>query len=171
MKKLSAKKYAFFSVIILLGILIDQITKYLTVRFIPLYSENVVIKKLFALTYITNKGAAWGMFADSRWIFMTISTIAILGMALYLYLGFSMNRLYEISFAIIISGGIGNMIDRLALGYVVDMIQVLFIDFPVFNVADSLVCIGAGLLILALILDIVKESKSKKENNDASDGN
>ena len=111
------------------------------------------------------------MFADSRWIFMTISTIAILGMALYLYLGFSMNRLYEISFAIIISGGIGNMIDRLALGYVVDMIQVLFIDFPVFNVADSLVCIGAGLLILALILDIVKESKLKKENKDASDGN
>ena len=73
------------------------------------------------------------------------------------------NRLYEISVAMIISGGIGNMIDRTALGYVVDMIDFRIIDFAVFNGADSFVCVGAGLLILALVLDIIKESKLKKE--------
>ena len=70
--------------------------------------------------------------------------------------------------AMIISGGIGNMIDRIALGYVVDFIDFTLIDFAVFNGADSFVCVGAGLLILALILDIVKEQKAEKEKNNGT---
>ena len=102
---------------------------------------------------------------------MVASSIAIVGMLLYLYSGMAQNRLYEVSLAVIISGGIGNMIDRLALGYVVDMIDFRLIDFAVFNGADSFVCVGAGLLILALVLDIVKEAKQKKEKDNDSDGN
>ena len=68
-----------------------------------------------------------------------------------------------ISIALVISGGIGNMIDRVALGYVVDFLKFAFIDFPVFNIADSLVCVGAGLLMLAMVLDIINESKEKKK--------
>ena len=67
---------------------------------------------------------------------------------------------------LIVSGGIGNMIDRIALGYVVDFIDFALIDFAVFNIADSLVCIGAGLLVLALVLDIIKEAKLEKAKRD-----
>jgi signal peptidase II len=84
-------------------------------------------------------------------------------MAIYLYGMKSENRLYDVSLALILSGGIGNMIDRIFLGYVVDFIDCRFINFAVFNGADSFVCVGAGLLMLALILDLVKEFKNEKE--------
>ncbi len=163
MKKLSVKKYTFFSVIILLGIGIDQITKLLAVKFLKPIDTLPIIEDVIHLTYVENRGAAFGMLSDSRWVFMVVSSIAIVAMLAFLYSGMAQNRLYEISVAMIISGGIGNMIDRTALGYVVDMIDFRIIDFAVFNGADSFVCVGAGLLILALVLDIIKESKLKKE--------
>lgn len=163
MKKLSVKKYTFFSVIILLGIGIDQITKLLAVKFLKPIDTLPIIEDVIHLTYVENRGAAFGMLSDSRWVFMVVSSIAIAAMLAFLYSGMAQNRLYEISVAMIISGGIGNMIDRTALGYVVDMIDFRIIDFAVFNGADSFVCVGAGLLILALVLDIIKESKLKKE--------
>lgn len=95
---------------------------------------------------------------------MVTSTVMIIGLALYLYLGLAENKLYEISTAMIISGGIGNMIDRIALKYVIDFIDFRLINFAVFNGADSFVCVGAGLLILALVRDIIKESREAKAN-------
>ena len=92
-----------------------------------------------------------------------VSTIAILAMVFYLFSGLSEGRLAGISLALLISGGIGNMIDRIALGYVVDFIDFRLINFAVFNGADSFVCVGAGLLVLSLILDIVKENKEKSK--------
>ena len=169
MKKLSTKKYLLFSIIILAGIVIDQLTKLLCVRFLRPVSTVPIIKDVLHLTYVENRGAAFGMLSDSRWVFMLVSTVAIIGMLLFLYLGFAQNGLYEISLAMVISGGIGNMIDRIALGYVVDMIDFRLIDFAVFNGADSFVCVGAGLLILAFILDIAKESKEKKVKANDSD--
>ena len=171
MKKLSAKKYALFSAIILLGIGIDQLTKLLTVKFLKPIHSVPIIENVIHLTYVENRGAAFGMLSDSRWVFMIISSIAILGMIFFLYSGFAPNLLYEISIAMIISGGIGNMIDRTFLGHVVDMIDFRLINFAVFNGADSFVCVGAGLLILALILDIIKDSKVKKEKENDSDSN
>ena len=171
MKKLSIKKYAFFSAIILLGIAIDQLTKFLAVKFLKPVSTVPIIEDVIHLTYTENPGAAFGILKNYRWVFMLISTVAILGMLFYLYSGLAQNTLYEVSLGIIVSGGLGNMIDRTFVGYVVDMIDFRLIDFAVFNVADSFVCIGAGLLILALILDVIKESKAaKKEKNNASDG-
>lgn len=163
MKKLSIKKYVLLSAVIVIGIVLDQVSKILTVNLIPFRESIPIIKNFFSLTHIVNYGAAWGMLDNARWVFISISTVAIIAMLIYLYLGFAQNTLYEVSLAIIISGGIGNMIDRLGRGYVVDMLSADFIDFPVFNVADSFVCVGAGMLILALILDIVKESKAAKE--------
>ena len=171
MKKLSSKKYLLFTAIILVGIALDQITKLLSVKFLLPVDSVPIIKDVLHLTYVENYGAAFGMLADSRWVFMIISTVAILGMIAFLFSGMTQNTVYEISLAIIISGGIGNMIDRTVLGYVVDMIDFRLINFAVFNVADSFVCVGAGLLMLALILDIIKESKAKKENENDSDGN
>ena len=162
-KKLSIKKYVLFSVIILLGIGIDQLTKLLAVKLLEPVTTVPIIKNVIHLTYVENRGAAFGMLANSRWVFMIISTVAILAMTVYLFAGMSQNLLYEISLSVIISGGIGNMIDRTVLGYVIDMIDFRLINFAVFNAADSFVCVGAGLLILALILDIIKEAKTKKE--------
>ena len=84
----------------------------------------------------------------------------------YLFLGHSNSKLEAIGLAMLISGGIGNMIDRLALKYVVDFLYFELIDFPVFNGADSFVCVGAGILILALVLEIIKESKALKSNKE-----
>ena len=168
-KKLPAKKYVLFSSIILAGILLDQISKWLTVKYIALGEEIPIIDNLFGLSHAQNPGAALGILKNSRWVFMLTSTVAIIAMIAFLYLGFSQNKLYDVSISIIISGGIGNMIDRIAYGKVVDMLEFLFIDFPIFNVADTFVCIGAGLLILALVLDIIKESKKVKENADTGE--
>lgn len=149
-----------YAVVILVGIGLDQLTKYLASAYIK--SEITVIGRLLHFDYVENRGAAWGMLKDHRWVFMLVSTVAIIAFAVYLF-GFKVpNRLYGVSIALVISGGIGNMIDRIALGYVVDFLKFAFIDFPVFNVADSFVCIGAGLLILAMILDIIKDVKAKK---------
>ena len=127
---------------------------------------GIQVEDAVHLTYHMNKGAAFGMMADSRWIFMVISTVAIIAMGYYLYAGLSEKRIYTVSVAMIISGGIGNMIDRVAIGAVVDFIDFRIIDFAIFNGADSFVCVGAGILMLALILDIVREAKEKKKTND-----
>ena len=175
--KRSLKDYILYSVIIASGILVDQITKILTFTFMNLHDTIPLIPSVLNLKYVQNRGAAFGMLSDQRWVFIVVSTLAIVGFSLYLYLGHAQSTLYGVSLSMVISGGIGNMIDRLALGFVVDFIQFEFVKypvfgegevfwrtFPVFNGADSLVCVGAGLLILALILDIIKEVKAEKEN-------
>ena len=161
--KMSKWEYIIYSSVIALGILLDQLTKWLAVAFLKPIETFPIIEGVIHLTYVENRGAAFGMLADKRYIFMIISTVMIIGISLVLYSGaYKSNSLYQISFAMIASGGIGNMIDRIALGYVVDFIDFRLINFAVFNGADSFVCVGAGLLMLAMILDIRKESKEKK---------
>lgn len=172
-KKKSLFDYCLYSGIIALGIFLDQITKWLAEKFLLPLGSVTVIPYVAKLTYAENRGAAFGSMEDDRWIFMITSTILIVVLSTYLYLGFAENKLYEVSIAMIISGGIGNMIDRLffegllpenvGLKVVRDFIDFNDIGFPaIFNGADSFVCVGAGILMLALVLDIVKESKAKK---------
>ena len=165
MRKLKFSQYAIYSAIILVGIGLDQLTKWLAVKFLSPIDTLPLIKGVLHLTYVENRGAAFGMLADHRWIFIAVSTVTILGMGFALYAGFMNNKLYTVATAMIISGGIGNMIDRTALGYVVDFIDFRLINFAVFNGADSFVCIGAGLLVFALLADIAKEAKEKKRSS------
>ena len=162
-KKMSPVDYILYSAIILGGILLDQLTKWLSVKFLMLTDTVPLIKGVLHLTYVENTGAAFGMLKDQRWVFILISTVTIIAFLFYLYLGHAESRLFGISFAMIISGGIGNMIDRLALGYVVDFIDFRLINFAVFNGADSFVCVGAGLMILALLLELKQEAAIAKE--------
>lgn len=166
MKKLKAIYYVVYTAVILGGIGLDQLSKLLAAKFLQPVATVPIWSGVLHLTYVENKGAAFGMLADHRWIFMTVSTVAIIGIALYLYSGRNTSKLFTSALMLIVSGGIGNMIDRIALGYVVDFIDFALIDFAVFNIADSLVCIGAGLLILSLILDIINETKLAKANKD-----
>lgn len=161
-KKRKPLEYILYTAIIFAGVLLDQITKLLTVAYLKPVGSVPIIKGVIHLTYVENDGAAFGMLDNARWVFMTTSVIMIVGMLAFLYLGHAESRLYEISIAMIISGGIGNMIDRIAYGYVVDFIDFALIDFAVFNGADSFVCVGGGLLILAFVMDIPKEYKAEK---------
>ena len=160
-KKRTAFEYIIYSAVIALGVGLDQLTKLLAVLYLSPITTLPIIKNVIHLTYVENRGAAFGMLADQRWIFITVSTVAITVMLLYLYLGHSENMLMAISLAMIISGGIGNMIDRLALGYVVDFIDFRLINFAVFNGADSFVCVGAGLLLLSIILPEIKNRRAR----------
>lgn len=160
--KHKGRELILYSSIIFISILLDQITKLLAVRLLKPIPTHALIEGVLHLTYHENRGAAFGMLANHRWVFLTLSTVMIVGLLIYLYLGKCENRLYGISVSMIIGGGVGNMIDRLAMGYVVDFIDFRLINFAIFNGADSFVCVGAGLLALALILDIIKEGRGTK---------
>lgn len=158
----TAKRIAFYLCVIFGGIAADQVTKYLAATYLTRVPTVPLIEGVLHLTYVENEGAAFGILKDKPWIFLVSSTVLIavlLGLLLSKKLP---NRLYEWGVLLVISGGIGNMIDRLSLRYVVDFIDFRLINFAVFNGADSFVCVGAGILALALILDIVKEAKEKK---------
>ena len=166
MKKLKPISYIIYSAMILAVIGIDQLTKMLAVKFLEPIETQPIIKNVLHLTYAENKGAAFGILADHRWVFMTVSTVAILLLLFALYSGFlGEGKLYASAVALIVGGGIGNMIDRISLGYVVDFIDFRLIDFAIFNGADSAVCIGAGLLVLAVLVESFKE-KSTKDKTD-----
>lgn len=148
------------------GIVLDLLTKLLVAGLMDVGQSVTVIPGVLNLTYVRNRGAAFGMLSDNRWVFMVISVIAIIGISIYLF-GFCKERmLLRVGLALIVSGGLGNMVDRTAFGYVIDMIDFHIIWKWVFNVADSCVCVGAGIIILSLILDIIKEAKGKKKKDE-----
>ncbi len=127
----------------------DQITKYLTVENITQFADMEAIPGLFHLTHVHNTGAAWSSFQGMIWLFalvFAVFTAAIIW-------EFSKKRLPFTTFerwciVAIFGGGLGNMIDRLRLGYVIDMIELDFMNFPVFNVADCFISCGTVLLLL-----------------------
>ena len=154
--------YLLYSLIIAVGIIIDQISKFVVVKFLKPIDDFPLWDGVFHFNYHENRGAAFGMLADNRWVFIVISTVAIIGIGIYLFFGKASNTLMGVSMALIVSGGIANMIDRIFLGYVVDFLYFKLIDFAIFNIADSFVCVGAGLMMLALILELIAESKKAK---------
>ena len=167
-KKRTPLEYTLYSVIIAVGILIDQVTKLLAVKLLMPKDTVPIIKDVLHLTYVENRGAAFGMFDDRRWLFMVPSVVMIVAMLIYLYFGYAETKLYAVSVSMIVSGGIGNMIDRTVLGYVVDFIDFRLINFAVFNGADSFVCVGGGLLVLALVRDLIKEIRAKSAKSTES---
>ena len=132
---------------------VDQYTKYLVVANIPLHGHMDFMPGFLGLTYAQNTGAAWSSFEGMIWLFAWV--FAVLTVALVWE--FSKKRLPFTTLerwciAAIYGGGLGNMIDRLRLGYVVDMIETEFISFPIFNVADCFITCGSILLLIHLFL-------------------
>lgn len=178
--KRKPSEYIMYSAIIFGGIFLDQLTKFLVSKYMTIGESIPLIKNFLHITYSTNPGMAFGMMGDTsqRWLFIVISILAILGFGAYLYLGHADGILGGIAMSMIISGGIGNMIDRFGFGFyvnpqtgvgeVVDFIDFCGIWNAIFNGADSFVCVGAGLLILSLIIELKKEyanEKAKKAEN------
>ena len=131
--------------------LVDQITKYFTVANIALSQDVELIPGFLGLTYLRNTGAAFSSFEGMQWLFALIFLVFTLGIC-YEYFKKPMPfiGLERWCIAAIYGGGLGNMIDRVRLGYVVDMIETKFMDFPVFNVADCFITCGVILLLVHL---------------------
>ena len=135
------------------AVALDQWTKALTVANIPLYSRVPFWDGLFRFTYVRNTGAAFSSFLGQQWLFALIFAVFTVLLIIELKknkMGFQPFERWCL--AAIWAGGLGNMIDRVRLGYVVDMIELEFMRFPVFNVADCFITCGCVLLIAHLIL-------------------
>ena len=132
---------------------LDQYTKYLTVANIGLFAEVEFIPGFLGFTYVKNTGAAFSSFEGQQWLFALIF-IVFTAAVLWEYFKKPMPFTYLERFCIasIYAGGLGNMIDRVRLGYVVDMIETKFMEFPVFNVADCFICCGCVLLMVHLLI-------------------
>ena len=131
---------------------VDQITKFLTVAHIGLYQHVEMLPGVLGLTYVQNTGAAFSSFEGMQWLFAVIFLI-FTGLILWEYFKKPQpfTRLERWCIAAIYGGGLGNMIDRLRYGYVVDMIETQFMEFPVFNVADCFITCGCIMLLVHLV--------------------
>jgi signal peptidase II len=134
-------------------IIVDQVTKYFAYTRLQPIGSITVIENVFNFTYLENHGAAFGLFQGARWFFVVITVFIMCGM-IYYYVKLPKDKAYNkarIALLLVMAGAIGNFIDRVRNGFVIDMFHVTFIDFPVFNVADILVVIGVFLMFILLI--------------------
>ena len=136
---------------ILLLIILDQAVKGYVVKEIPLGGMRRFIPKVVSLTYLKNSGAAFSMLENQQWFFTIITLIAMGAAFVYLYRHINGSIWLLLGLTLIISGGIGNFIDRLCQGFVVDMFHLDFMNFAIFNVADIYLTIGVGLLLIYLL--------------------
>ena len=152
-------------IVIVALVAVDQVTKLMASSMLTAGESVDVISGVFRFTYVENRGAAFGMLSEHRWVFMVLSTLAIGALLIYLWKFRPDSTLGCMALSMIIAGGIGNMLDRCYLGYVVDFLD--FCAFPeiwmwVFNVADVCVCVGGGLMVLWLIISMVADAKKVK---------
>ena len=138
---------------ILVGI--DQGIKYITLIGLKPISNIDIINNFFSLTYVENRGAAFGLLEGGKWLFVLLTVIVCVGLAIYYSKLAQQNRLFivRISIVLICAGAVGNAIDRIFRGFVVDMLNfnIFGYDFPVFNFADICVCVGAFLLVVGIM--------------------
>lgn len=140
-------------------VVIDQFTKYLTVENIALYENIEFIPGFLSFTYIRNNGAAWSILEGQMWFFYLVTILVSAVILYFIYTEGKKDKIYGTILTVILGGTLGNFIDRLLYQYVIDMIRVEFISFPVFNVADSLLTVG---VIALFIYSIYIEQQSKK---------
>lgn len=141
-----------YFVIIVAIVILDQTVKHLIVGSIKLNDNISVVDGILSLAHIRNYGAAWSMLLGQIWFFVIISTVSLALMAFFFW-KFRNRPLHLTGLSLMIGGTIGNFIDRLRLGYVVDMFQLDFINFPIFNVADCALTIGMAVILIAMLKD------------------
>ncbi len=141
---------------------LDQWSKYLTVQNISLGETKEFIPGFLSLTHLRNTGAAWSLL-EGKMIFFYVITVIVSVVIIYLLIkNYKKSIWYSVGLSFVLAGAIGNFIDRVRLGYVVDMLQTDFMNFPIFNVADSTLVVGVICIFIYLILDekAAKEGKN-----------
>lgn len=140
---------------------LDQVIKYfISINLKPMGSVTI-IDNILDFTYVENRGVAFGMFSGMRWIFIALTTILICAIVIYMFKKKPQSKLFYVCVALIVGGGIGNLIDRIFYGYVIDYISLSFFK-PVCNFADYCITIGTVLLVVYLLF-ISKEFKEQKK--------
>lgn len=149
---------------VLLLVVLDQWSKYMTVLHLKNQPDINVIDGVFELTYVENRGASFGMLQDRIWLFVTFTAIVLLIM-LFIYVRLPKERRYKplkFTMVLLFAGAVGNFIDRIRLRFVVDMFHFYWFEFPVFNVADICVVVASGLLIILMLFYYKEEDLELK---------
>ena len=146
---------------IILIVAFDRLTKYLTVTYLKGGRVITFIPKVVQFRYAENTGMAFSMLSGARWIFISLTAVICLGALWYIFSNRCQSLWAYWSIGVIVSGGIGNLIDRVFLSYVIDFIEPVFVDFAIFNIADSAVTLGA----ISLVINVIYEGFIKKEDN------
>ncbi len=142
----------FYCLIIILIIVVDQIVKYLSVVFLKPVSTIPVLDGVFHLTYCENTGAAFSIFEGARWFFIIITSLFVIFILFLVFSGRVQSVVGSYLLSVVAAGGIGNLIDRIYQGYVVDMFDFRLINFAIFNVADiAVTCGGIAFVILYFV--------------------
>lgn len=147
----------------LIGIVADQSVKYWAATDLRARGTIPLWEGVFHLTYCENTGAAFSMFSGQRWLLLAVTVVLLAGLLYALRKNWMQNAFGRMSLRLIIAGAMGNMIDRFLLGYVVDLFDFRLIHFPIFNVADILLCVGVGMMVLYVLFMEPKIEKAKKE--------
>ncbi|MDU1039550.1 signal peptidase II [Enterococcus faecalis] len=143
----------------------DQWSKYLTVQNISLGETKEFIPGFLSLTHLRNTGAAWSLL-EGKMIFFYVITVIVSVVIIYLLIkNYKKSIWYSVGLSFVLAGAIGNFIDRVRLGYVVDMLQTDFMNFPIFNVADSTLVVGVICIFIYLILDEKAAKEGKNGTN------
>lgn len=160
-------------IIAIIGFLIDRAAKLLTIKYVKPVGSVSVIDGVFSFTYVENTGAAHGILHGKVWLLAIISAIISVLILWYVIKHYSkLPNWLRVAFALILAGAVGNLFDRVVYGYVIDMMHVTFIDYPVFNPADNMLVIGVVILcffILFVDVDLFGLKKKKKQGPDAGE--
>ena len=145
------KKRGIVAGIIAILIVLDQLVKSYVVQNIALGEVKTWIPNLVSLTYLQNRGAAFSILQDQQLLFAVITLVVVVGAIWYLHKHMEDSLWMVLGLTLIIAGGLGNFIDRISQGFVVDMFHLDFINFAIFNVADSYLTVGVIVLLLAML--------------------
>lgn len=163
-KAIGGCRMVLYYIIATIIIAIDQFTKWLVVKHMELYEQIPIIENFFYLTSFRNKGAAWGILQDQMIFFYIITVIVLIGVIYYLHQYGKDNKLFGVALSFILGGAIGNFIDRLFRKEVVDFLDFIIFsyDYPIFNIADSALVVGVGLVVITIFLDEKKKGNMKE---------
>ena len=151
-------RYTLFAILTVAGLLLDQVTKLYIDRTMQLFDSIPVLPDFFHITYVRNRGAAFSFLSNASWrlpFFIGISLVASIAILVAFHKLRDDQKLAQVSLAMIFSGAIGNLIDRVRLGEVIDFLDAHWYrhHWPAFNVADSLICVGVFLLAVDMLLE------------------
>ncbi len=157
-----AKKNIIALAIIVLLVIVDQLIKYVVDTLLKPVGTKILIPNILQLRYLENDGAMMGFMGGKTAVMTVLSVICFIVVAVLIFSGKITNKVDYVSLVMICAGGFGNIIDRIFRGFVIDFIEVLFIDFYVFNFADCLITVSAFLLLFNQVYLIFKEQREKK---------